>query len=156
MKKSEKLAYIAGLVDGEGLISINGGKGGFSKFVNIYNSDRQMLEFVQETMGFGFIKEKPVDPDNPQKIKVCPSWEVYRHTERYEFLRAILPYLITKRDRAEYMLEFTASRMENPRSPYTRRELELIVGICEANQRQQPQETKCLKRVKARLKEFDS
>jgi hypothetical protein len=53
-------AYIAGIIDGEGTITLTRTKGGFrAPIVSISSNDLELLEWVKETIGGGWILIKP-------------------------------------------------------------------------------------------------
>jgi hypothetical protein len=84
-------AYIAGLVDGEGTVTLTTMHRGENRrlVVRISNTERTLLEFVQAALGTGQITGK-----RTYSIQHTPSF-AFRVTNRQavDFLRQIGPYL---------------------------------------------------------------
>ena len=110
--KNTHRAYIAGLVDGEGCITIakrkNGhhkeGKGRswyYSPIVTIANTDKRMVDFVVNCYKGWITKPKP----QKSHYKQLYAWFIGGDRMK-EFLKDILPYLIVKRKQAEIVLAF--------------------------------------------------
>ncbi len=101
-------AYIAGIMDGEGCISIHrkknvrGTSPTFALFVNVTNTERKLLEWIQAKVGAGVITPKPKSNSN---WKLCHQL-VFRTEEIESFLKAVLPYMIVRETQAKLMLEF--------------------------------------------------
>ena len=101
--KAEDAAYLAGLVDGEGTITLTSDHPGEKRCIvlSISNTDRALLEFVREVVGAGTISTKRVYSD-----RHTPSF-AYRVTNRQalDVLSQIVRYLKTYRaSRAEMAL----------------------------------------------------
>jgi hypothetical protein len=100
------LSYMAGLVDGEGNISLSWvgcvGKQNLHPNIAIANSNRDVLEWVLIVVGWGGISTKP--RNNP-KWKDAYSWRINGHLA-IQFAKALLPYLKIKRIQAETLIEF--------------------------------------------------
>jgi hypothetical protein len=83
-------AYIAGLVDGEGTVTLTTMHRGENRrlVVSISNTERGLLEFVQAALGAGQITGKPT-----YNVKHTPSF-AFRVTSRQavELLRQVAPY----------------------------------------------------------------
>jgi len=87
-------AYIAGIIDGEGSITITP----FSAFVFITNTDLNMLQTIRSWVGFGKIVEK-------DKAKKTCYRLIFYSKEAKVLLREIKNFLIIKRDLAEKAYE---------------------------------------------------
>lgn len=102
------LAYAAGMVDGEGHIGINvcrqRGEGNMRHIlrVTVTNTHRPLLDWLKERFGGTVIEDhkKVVGP----KLRVW-TWHS-RSLAAYEFLRAIRPYVIVKREQVRLAIEF--------------------------------------------------
>jgi hypothetical protein len=97
-------AYIAGLVDGEGTVTLTTMHHGENRrlVVSISNTERGLLEFVQAVLGAGQITGK-----RTYNVKHTPSF-AFRVTSRQavELLRQLAPYLRSyKAARAALALE---------------------------------------------------
>lgn len=97
----EAAAYVAGLVDGEGTITLSLEHRGERRriVVSISNTDRALLEFVRETVGAGWITAKRTYSE-----RHTPSF-AYKITNRQalDLLSQIARYLKTYRARRAEM-----------------------------------------------------
>jgi hypothetical protein len=108
-----ELAYMAGMVDGEGSISIHPTRGRvkgtmydrFETSLHVYNSNVSVLDWIKARFG-GFIYS--VKRYNPRE-KPGFSWKV-GHATASLVLTNILPYLIIKRRQAEILIEYQSTR----------------------------------------------
>jgi intein/homing endonuclease len=96
-------AYLAGLFDGEGCIGYYKRKGNRSKYsyvslVTISQTDFRPILWLHEKVGFGTVITKP------GKKHVEHQWTTNKRQYVYEFLEAIQPYLILKREQADLLL----------------------------------------------------
>lgn len=87
------IAYIAGLLDGEGYIGIHHGN---QVTVTIANTNRECLEFIQSLFSFGTIV---IRVRNPKSWKVLYLFNIHNRNEVKIFLQAVIPYLIVKREK---------------------------------------------------------
>lgn len=110
------IAYLAGLVDGEGYVGIKRSRR--RDAVNLSYHERIQVRMIHEeaiallarTLGGSYYREKPHANDG--RPLFC--WQA---SDRLActILRTLLPYLLVKRDQAENVLELRASK-EDPRS----------------------------------------
>lgn len=108
-----ELAYMAGMVDGEGSITIGSrnSKQNESEYlvshtrVAVYNCHLGVLEWIKERFG-GYICEAPRDLSRRKKAY---SWTV-GHRGAALVLDMILPFLIIKQQQARLLLEFSGTR----------------------------------------------
>lgn len=104
MTKTET-AYIAGIIDGEGSISLirQSCNQHHSPVVSVASTDLELLEWLLSTIGSGtVIKKKNY---NPSKHKDSYTYTIIRHAA-IQLLEDIVPYLIInkKRLRAEHII----------------------------------------------------
>jgi transposase len=96
--ESYKLAYIAGIFDGEGNLQFRNRYKSISCKVAIYNTNIDVINWLKNLMGGKVRWDK-------SRIKKgwlpCGSWELYRAKDVLVFLNAILPFLIIKKDAAK-------------------------------------------------------
>lgn len=99
-------AYIAGLFDGEGSVSFvfkkaKNGKRYGKLYARISNTDRKVLEWIKETLGFGFIVSTKMPKPN---CKPCYDFVVAYEKAR-KFLAIVQPYLKIKAGSVDNKLE---------------------------------------------------
>jgi hypothetical protein len=100
-----EIAYLAGIVDGEGTISLSTGTGKpehSRPFVQIANTNYKLAAWIREKVEikFGFFEYDR----HPEKQKASFLF-MWRGTYGVEFLKLILPYLILKREQALLVLD---------------------------------------------------
>lgn len=102
MVDDKKLAYVAGLFDGEGCITtINNGT---SLSINICNTVIEPLEFVKRLFGGSIYTQKS---DNI-KHKLLHRWAISGEAAS-EILQCLLPYLIIRKERAVLGIKFVST-----------------------------------------------
>lgn len=113
-------AYIAGIVDGEGTIGFSKSDGVFDPRLSVANSRPELLQWVRDKIGYGFISRKQY---------YCNDYAAK------PVLEAIKPYLILKRRHADLVLEFISLRLSRKKwcEAYTARELEIVEEITKLN-----------------------
>lgn len=123
-----KIGYLAGLIDGEGTISIirgtaptvrkNRGDGTrvdnyrrYNAVIYIANTDRRLINWLISNFGGSYNiyihKNKPTWKD---KL----TWYVCGQKAKEHFLLALMPYLVIKREQAKVVLNFLRIVGENP------------------------------------------
>ena len=114
MKRTE-LAYIAGIVDGEGYIGINADhrkrnpdRPCWRLKVAVTNTNEWLVQYLKFSMGGGVIVLKRLHP------RPCYQWEI-GYGKAAEFLQLILPYLRLKKPQAELAIKFQASMAKSTR-----------------------------------------
>ena len=120
MNETER-AYCAGIVDGEGCISLTmhqqptkaGWKDQVCHKVYVSNTDKRLLEWFVGVTGLGAVKSYSpgrstrLERFDPARVKPLYVWAIWGSGIR-QFLPQILPYLILKREHAELILESLA------------------------------------------------
>ena len=115
--EADKLAYIAGIVDGEGSIMImrqasksfmeqRAKRGSFDPHyhpcIRIGMTERCALDFIVETTGIGKVhEEKPY-----HGRKVVYRWMVRSREDCLQFLKLVMPNLLVKKKQAELATQF--------------------------------------------------
>jgi spermidine/putrescine-binding protein len=97
-------AYIAGLIDGEGTVTLTRKhKNDYRRLaVSISSNERPMLEFVLERTGVGWITNKR---KNAKHHASSYNWSVYNR-QALDLLRQVAPHLKSyKKHRAQLILE---------------------------------------------------
>lgn len=104
-------AYLAGIIDGEGSISLQFSKprkkgytGGFSPCVRVSNTDRKMIDFLERMWPRTAVAKLSLRANEKHK----PIWDLMvRSIEGCRIvLERVLPYLITKREHAKLLLRY--------------------------------------------------
>lgn len=113
MPNEIELAYMAGIVDGEGSIGI---VGSFAKYrvasgekkyqrysvrVTVYNTKVELLEWIKQRFGGSWT---PVSRKNYAHAPYY-AWYV-GHTKAAELANLLMPYLVIKRKQAEIIVKF--------------------------------------------------
>lgn len=102
--KKEKLAYIAGIIDGEGMVVARryAGSPSYQLVVGISNTNKDVLDFIGSFYGFG----KPFAINKQSKSR-RPAWNYLAVSNKAkEILESVLPYLIIKRNHALLGIEY--------------------------------------------------
>lgn len=100
-------AYLAGIIDGEGHISINRNKScpqrrknpRYQAEVTVVNTDIRLMEYLVEYIGGSFYKRKK----SKEWHKDTYQWKVTSTTAR-ELCKRLLPYLLLKKGQAECII----------------------------------------------------
>lgn len=112
MTTTEDLAYIAGIVDGEGYVGIKKSHAykcqgrvtpGYHARIQVRMVDEQAIAFLAETLGGWYYKEKP--HSSRGRLLYC-----YQASDlsAENVLHSLLPYLRVKRENAETVLALRA------------------------------------------------
>ena len=106
MENKIKLAYLAGLLDGEGHFSILYDKKGKTKFngvVGIVKTDPSMIHWLKDNFGGSIYhwKGKSKKPHWKEKYE----WRVYSY-HMTDLVKRVLPYLVVKKQHAKILLDF--------------------------------------------------
>lgn len=115
-------AYIAGIIDGEGTVTIIHLKGNYihsrtgklEPRIGIYNTNEELMRKLHTVLGGMF-----------RTIKSRGHWQVQyylkiRNTQTIiNILEKVSPYLIVKKEQARILMEFCRRRIEENRAPYT-------------------------------------
>lgn len=101
-----KVAYAAGLMDGEGSVIIHKSKRSYWLQTRITNTDRGLLEFMKRNFGGFIAKQGAAGPNSgPRRTKECWYWAITTN-QAAAFLVEVIPYLIVKKPQAEIAIEF--------------------------------------------------
>lgn len=111
-----KVAYLAGLIDGEGTISFR--KNGYAQaqiqpYISVSNTDLEMLYFIQENFGGSIVKAGRgigIDYRGITSHKQEYVWQVRSLLDVMLILSLVRYYLITKRSQAERVWDFCKTK----------------------------------------------
>jgi hypothetical protein len=95
-------AYIAGIIDGEGTISIHRRQNKRVPVLSVTNTDYKIINYLYEVMGTGTISIRKPRKDN-HKTGYCIKW-IYDNA--INLVKEVYPYLIIKKDQADYILQW--------------------------------------------------
>ena len=101
-----RLAYLAGIVDGEGTINARMNKSGSMDLsFSVANTDMTLILWIVEHFGG---QAMPVNQSNPNP-KHKPVWRVWwRRKDAVVLLERLMPYLLIKARRAALFIELNA------------------------------------------------
>lgn len=101
-----EIAYLAGIIDGEGSIMLTRiNKNEYPcPCISISSTDIELLEWVKDKIGAGKINKKK--NYNVEKHKTCYTYSIWRD-KAIDVMKLISPYLIinNKRDRAKFIVD---------------------------------------------------
>ena len=142
------LAWLAGIWDGEGHISIRrtllrGKAPQYSPRLGMTNSNVQILSKARQildALGVGYYFREKDDGGFPGSSKQCWVIAIETMTNAVRFIANIRPFLIGKSFQADCILEYCERRMKafdrsrtNASRKYTERDYELVSLVFEAN-----------------------
>ena len=106
MSDKAKFSYLAGIIDGEGCLTIGAGRKGniinYNSVIMIANTDERLIKWLQQNFGGNYYKASRIDP----RWKQAYIWRFLKKKDIETLLLAVLPYLIVKREQAITLLEF--------------------------------------------------
>ena len=99
-------AYIAGMVDADGYITMGTKK---QPQIGITNSCKRMLDWISEIIGHGKIEHKGY---NEKTQKTTYVWRLCGMASIKCLLEQISPYLKIKKDKAKKVIQYASSQMQ--------------------------------------------
>lgn len=108
-----ELAYLAGIIDGEGTIGLHERQGIGEKkrwcirFI-VTNTDFRLIQWLIDNFGGNFYKKTP----KVAKWKVSYVWTIYDTKKCYDLIKKIKPYLVLKNEQADVVIKFQDSLMK--------------------------------------------
>lgn len=132
MNHIEKYAYLAGIIDGEGTISMY-----FYKRLNryfltfeVYNNCPKLVQWLETNIG-GYSRAI-TSPSRKDKInwKTTYVWRL-QNNEILEVLRNLLPFLVSKKEQCEIAIKFKESFFLKRECPVSKDVLELRKSLHE-------------------------
>jgi hypothetical protein len=112
----EQLAYLAGLVDGDGSINIKTIRGNQYAHVMVFNNQASVMEWLVQVFGGIWVHHQPKKYIHPgAKTTHSPvsgnSWEMNKQADVEWLLRHLMPFLVIKRERALQALGCVRKRL---------------------------------------------
>lgn len=144
-ENKELLAYTAGIIDGEGTIGMYrryDKPNFFRPLIAVTNTHFGLLEFLKSSFGMGTIQLTRKAMNNWKEAR---RWSIDTKLHAREFLSAIEPYLLIKRNQAKLLIEYIdayptyGSKRDNLSARLSRQEF--YMRIKSLNQRAIPPET---------------
>ena len=113
--KDVELAYLAGIIDGEGCISVtishrHSGYGKFRIQVSISNTNLKLIEKCKQIVGFGSIGKRTGSHIGKRTVY---KLELSKYKKLYELLPKLIPFLIDKKRKAELTFELIKEKMKH-------------------------------------------
>jgi len=134
----ESLVYIAGFMDGEGCISFSKKNTSYNVHINISNTNRNILNWIQKTLKERGIIMK-LYPKKKEKATDKQGYrlECFKMEDVKKLLGLLFPYLKGKRKQALLVLEFLIRREKERAKKYrahlSKRELEIVTEVHNLN-----------------------
>lgn len=104
-EEKEIMAYVAGLIDGDGHIGMRKGKDGALPLIQFHNSVKQASVYLNNLFGGTVACDKPKN----EKYRPIWKWMLQGKVGCKNILEKILPYLVLKHDSGIQMLEFLSN-----------------------------------------------
>lgn len=105
------IAYMAGIVDADGCISVTNHPKNKYWRLTINNTNKPLMDWIENKFGVGGVnKERRKRPKNHKKVYV---FLVAAQKELYEMIKRIEPYLIVKKQKALDCLAFIENKIES-------------------------------------------
>lgn len=101
-EEKEIMAYVAGLIDGDGHIGMRKGKDGDLPLIQFHNSIKQVSVYLNNLFGGTVACDKPKKENNRPIWK----WMLQGREGCRNFLEKVSPHLVLKKDSSIQMLEF--------------------------------------------------
>jgi hypothetical protein len=102
---STDLAYLAGLLDGEGTLGVYGrtekGRREYVVACVVANTSTTLMEWLVTKFGGSYKARKQTN----KGWKVCYGWSIHDRRKIADLLPHVLPYLVIKKEQAELMLQ---------------------------------------------------
>lgn len=102
MKEEIEMAYIAGILDGDGSFSILKGPTSYHPCIQLSNAFKEMSEYLFDKFEGSKRIKKPQQPHH----KPLYVWSVRGLGSAKNVLNKVLPYLVLKKERAKFMMDF--------------------------------------------------
>lgn len=105
--KDWQLAYIAGIIDGEGAVYLTSKGSYLQGRVSVAVTNIECINVLYNTTKMGRLYQ-----EKRQGRKVLYKWTVFKRLEIYLLLKSIYSYLVIKKKQADIMLEFIERRIQ--------------------------------------------
>ena len=132
MKEVDR-AWLAGIIDGEGCISLFKRSTYYVPSVKVANTNEKLINRCKELLNEAEIEYCIRYSDRGERKNAKPAWEIVMESRPrvIAFLNLILPYLVSKDEQAKLVLDWCS---ESKRKPEDTKDL-FIDNIRKLNQR---------------------
>jgi hypothetical protein len=105
MRDNTELAYLAGIIDGEGWITAVRSRqtGKYTPHVGVATTDLPLIEWIKNHFGGSVYTRTPQKGVGPRKTRY--EWQIHQSMVD-ALLPEVLPYLVIKAERARAMIAF--------------------------------------------------
>ncbi len=125
-EEKEIMAYIAGLIDGDGHIGIRvGPRGKICPLIQFHNSVKQICVYLNNLFGGTVVCDKPKIEGN----RLIWKWMLQGEEGCQNFLEKVSPYIILKQDSSKNMIKFLSNPVEGENYYQKSKDLNLIRKI---------------------------
>lgn len=116
LDRNTKLSYIAGVLDGDGSFSLikkqeGNGSPMYYPLIQLANADRGLIDFIVSGLGGATYTRKPHTSKEGFKRQASHQWKLEKSIKCLPFLNEIAPFLIMKKERAEFLRDYI---IQNP------------------------------------------
>lgn len=118
----EDRAYLAGLFDGEGCVSVQWGSGTPRIYAVVDMSHKSTVQWLHKSFGGSFSEQTPRNP----KHAIHWNWSI-GGSKAAEFFEMILPFARVKRHQIEIGLAFAKHLAENSKSRLPITDCDLLI-----------------------------
>lgn len=129
-----EIAYLAGLIDGEGTISLRTHKYKITPFIQISTSDVKLIDYLASKINLNWkIIRQPISSSELQKKTCYQIGKVGFNI--IEFLKKIEPHLIVKKELAQLVIKYITLRMNRKKyhQPLSQQEIDIFWKVKEIN-----------------------
>lgn len=106
MPNKAKCIYLAGILDGEGCITVSAGKRktcvNYNPLICVQNTSKQLIDWLQLTFGGQVYLSKK----ETAKTRTAWMWRITKKRNIESLLLSVLPYLLVKKNQAKLLLNF--------------------------------------------------
>ena len=117
LSNNENLAYLAGIIDGEGSLlitkTLSHNRYCYTSRLQIPNTNEGIINKICEVLDFWNINGHIETRDRNKKHKICYVITINGVNKLIKLLPIIIPYLFGKREQAKLLLRFCKSRLKN-------------------------------------------
>lgn len=109
--KGNELAYLAGILDGDGSFSLIKTSSNTSKsplyypLIQLANTSKSLIDHFLNYGGTSIVRESYIAKDGRRRKK-CYQWKISGRARCLSFLELVIPYLVIKKERAMFLRDY--------------------------------------------------